>query len=141
MFDIGVWQRDADNVLWATHSGEVLRGLDKLVQRVVIALLQEHSSIKYTFGRRMTPGCSFMTALRSGEVRSEMDVSAQFFLARHSLFAELKNDERGEDLPEECFRDVQCKGIVIEPGVLKLKLYVQSRVAAVTVWLPIKMPQ
>ena len=139
MFDIGAWRTDAGDTAQATTDGDELRGMDKLVQRVFIALLQEHGTVKYSFGKRVPPGCSFMTALRSGEVRSEMDVSAQFFLARHALFAELKNDESGDEPPEECFKDVQCKGLAIEPGILKLRLNIHSKSAEITVWLPITM--
>ena len=141
MFDIGAWHIAADSVAHETPDGDELTGINKLVQRVFIALLQECDTVKYTFGRRLQPGCGFMTALRSGEVRSEMDVSAQFFLARHAMFAELKNEEHGDAPPDECFKDVRCKGIAIQPGVLKLKLHVQSQTAGITVWLPIEMPK
>ena len=141
MFDIGAWRVDAAGVARETPEGDELRGMDKLVQRVIIALLQEHGSVKYSFGKRNGPGCGFMIALRSGEMRSEMNVSAQFFLARHFIFAELRREELPGDPPEECFEDVRCKGMVIEPGFLKLKLHIKSRTAEVLVWLPIAMPK
>ena len=141
MFDIGAWRFGEDGAVAETLSGDELRGIHKLVQRVFIALLQEQGTVKYTYGKRVPPGCSFMTALRCGDVRSEMDVSAQFFLARHAMFAELKNEEHGDAPPDECFKDVRCKGIAIQPGVLKLKLHVQSQTAGITVWLPIEMPK
>jgi hypothetical protein len=141
MFDIGAWRLDAHGDAHETHEGDELQGLDKLVQRVFIALLQERGTVKYTFGKHRARGCSFITALRSGEIRTEMDVSAQFFLARHHLFEELRADELPSDPPEECFKDVRCKGLVVSPGLLKLKLHIKSRTAEITVWLPIAMPK
>lgn len=141
MFDIGAWQIDDRGVVKETPSGEELRGLHKLAQRVFVALLQEHGTKKYNFGKRVAPGCSFMTALRSGEVRSEMDVSAQFHLARHLLFAELRGEEQPNDPPEECLKDVRCLGLAIQPGVLKLKLHIRSQTSEITVWFPIAMPK
>ena len=141
MFDIGAWRIKAGEDAEETpEDGDELRGMPKLVQRVFIALLQEQGTVKYSFGRRLPRGCGFMTALRSGEVRSEMDVSAQFFLARHAIFAELKEEEQADDPPEERFRDVRCHGIVLSPGIMKLKLNIHSQTTDITVWLPIKMP-
>lgn len=142
MFDVGLWRRDASGNLYETpNDGDQLTGLDKLIQRVCVSLLQERDTVKYTFGKRVPPGCTFMTALRSGEVRSEMDVSAQFFLARHFLFVDLKQSETPVDPPEERFQDIHCRGIAILPGVLKLKLHIKSQTDEVTVWLPIAMPK
>jgi len=140
MFDIGVWRTATDGSVEETVAGDELRGMPKLVQRVFIALLQESNTVKYSFGKRRSSGCGFVTALRSGNIRNEMDVSAQFCLARHFIFEDLQSDEVPEDPPEECFKDVRYKGIIIAPGLIKLKLNIQSRTATVTVLLPISMP-
>lgn len=141
MFDIGAWRLDAHGDAKEIAVGDELHGIHKLVQRVFIALLQEHDTVKYSYGKRSSPGCGFMTALRNGVIRSEMDVSAHFFLARHVLFAELKADEHASDSPEERFRDVNCRGVIIQPGVMKLKLEIKSQTAEILAYLPIAMPK
>ena len=141
MFDVGVWDIDTEGNVQETSAGDELHGMHKLVQRLCVALLQDSGSVKYTFGKDYKCGCNFMQVLRSGEMRSEMDVSAQFFLARHFIFANMRSEELPDDPPDECFHDVRCKGIAVTSGLLKLKLKIQSKTAAITVWLPIAMPK
>ena len=141
MFDIGAWDIAEDGVATETLCGSELRGIHKLVQRVFMTLLQEHDTVKYTFGKRTSPGCSFMTALRSGNVRSEMDISAQFYLARHILFAELKGEEHANDSPDERFSDVNYVGLMIQPGMIQLKLQIKSQTEEILAYLPIAVPK
>ena len=132
---IAFWQLDADNVVVPVpHSGEPVMGMLKLLQRALMVFLQEQDTAAYGFKQT---GCSFMSYLRAGILRSEMDVHAHFALARHALFATLRKGETADTPDDECFLDIVLSGITLMQKMMLLKITLTSKSAKLEFKLPI----
>lgn len=139
MQDIEMWRVVAGEVVELPAGGELVSGMPKLLQYVLIALLQSPDSVKYRFGKRQQPGCYFMQALHSGTLRTEADVFAQFHLAKQIISSALRQQVRASDPPDETFKDIRLDSITLSPGWLRLHITLTSKVSALKFILPIKL--
>jgi len=118
-----------------TPGGTICSGLHALIQRFVIELFTEKGSFRFAPQR----GCSFLSALRSGVLRTEANVLLHFNLAAVNIYTNLKQQEaRQAVLPDEAYAGVALDGIVIEDTTLRLTLTVFSEAGTTaTVILPL----
>lgn len=124
------WRIDSNGrVVAVPDDGMPVSGMSALMQRVLMALLQETGSSKYSFGKRTSSGCNLLQLLRFGELRSEADLFAHFNLCRYFVHSELKATETDDDPPEERFKDVRLTGIEFEPSnvVLRISIWNQAQ--------------
>ena len=79
------------------QSGALITGIEKLVQRFLIELLTEQGSLNYQLNR----GTFFMTALRTGVVRTSLDLFAAFSSAELDVRDNLRLEEDFQNDPED----------------------------------------
>jgi len=140
MKDIEGWTTCGKHLNPTCTSNELVDGTRKLIQRFLIAFLQEPGSVRYAFGRAGPVGARFMQALSSGNMWSEMDVFAAFGLSRPVVRAFLQAEEDHDDSDYERFKDAVLKGIELSPGQMILQILLTSRARSTTIYLPIEIP-
>ena len=89
------------------QSGELIAGIEKLVQRFAIELLTEEASLTYLPSR----GSIFMTNARQGYWRTSGDVQASFTLALLSVTNNLQAEESLDDPDDERFSSAELVSI------------------------------
>jgi hypothetical protein len=137
MIDYELWHVMPDGeVTSVALTGEPISGIRKLVQRFLLAFLQDIASVRYP-GKRIPYGTYFMQMLREGKMRSEMDVTGNFMLAKPMIRSALTHEETVDDPPSERYKDATLTGIVLEPGWMKLKITIRSRTDSIDIVLPI----
>jgi hypothetical protein len=137
-YDIALWDiQDGEVVRECPKDGGLITGIQKVAQRVLIALLEEQGAPRYSIGRPVKPGCHFMTSLKSGSILSETGVFAHGGLACGVVKQELATDTRDDDPPEERLKAVQFEQLHIAQDVMYLWLVVTSHTDSITMILPI----
>ena len=106
-------------------SGQVCAGIQKLVQRWLIEFLTPLGSIPYLQSR----GTSFLNTVRSGKIRSELDATLAFNLARDQVaFNLIQEDKAGTYPDDEKYGSVDLIGVKV---VLGDKLTVSLRINSI----------
>lgn len=127
-------------VLYAEdNSGRICVGIQKLAQRWALEFLTEKGSMPGL----PTRGTDFMTLIRQGRLRTQLDVTQNFYAANLRLGVTLQAEEY-EDMPDdERFADAELLSVAILPGYLNMRVMITSRVGdARTVILPVAtLPQ
>jgi hypothetical protein len=103
--------------------GEICTGIQKLAQRFVLEFLTEKGSLPHLANR----GCTFMTRLRTGLLRTEADVFIAFSFAMNDVELNLTAEEDGSEPDDERFASANLDRVLIEPGLLTLRVTVRSR--------------
>lgn len=107
-------------------SGEICTGIQKLSQRVAIEFLTEKGSMPYLPDR----GTEFMTKLRQGRLRTELDVTLEFNFAIIDIAQNLITEEATyTDIPmpdDERFASAELTSIAILADFLQLTMLVTS---------------
>ena len=102
--------------------GTICTGIQKLLQQFLILLLTETGTKPYD----TEAGTPFMTQLRSGELRTELDVMTAFSMAVGSIATQLTSDSA--DIPDdEYFADASVEELTLQPGAIAIKIAVISR--------------
>lgn len=84
-------------------SGELITGIEKLIQRFAIELLTEAGTLVYLPAR----GTGFMTSARAGFWRTTGDVQDAFSLSLIDLRNNLQAEESSSDPDDERFEDAE----------------------------------
>ena len=109
-----------------TSAGLVITGAQKLAQRFLLELLTRTESLQYLPAR----GTSFMTAARTGLIRTELDAFTYFGLALGTVETNLLTEDAGTDPADERFDSAELNQVAFLPG--QLKLYISLLSAAGT---------
>lgn len=142
-FDILAFQpkeysSELDQSLASVNSGGLIcTGIQKLAQRFVLEFLTPAGSIPYKPNR----GSSFITDVRQGRVRSNVDVVAYFASAVAGLAANLISEDLETDPDDERYEDAVLDGFSLTTdGKLVLNVSVTSAAGSSrTVIMPISV--
>jgi hypothetical protein len=107
----------------AESAGEICVGVVKLAQWFLIELMTERGSRPYDD----ECGTTFMTELRTGRLRTELDVFVAFNFAVGDIQARARSLESDTDPADERFADAVLQSAVIFPGYVQLHIAVTSR--------------
>jgi hypothetical protein len=119
------------------HGGQVCTGIQKLAQRVLIEFLTEQGTLVYLPQR----GCTFMTLLRLGQLRTTLDAMQAFALAVHQVKANLIAEEDASMPADERYSDVVLLAMTVTADLLSIRMNVVSRAGTARVAiLPISTP-
>lgn len=102
--------------------GTVCTGIQKLAQRWTICFLTPRGSVPY----RENEGSSFLIRLRTGRIRTEVDVRQVFSAAAREVAAMLRADESEDDPLDERFESAVLDSLTITPNLLQIKVLVLS---------------
>jgi hypothetical protein len=103
-------------------SGQICVGAQKLAQRWTLELLTEIGSMP----GRPARGCSFMSFLRAGRVRTRLDVVQSFYDAALRIRTTLQAEEYTDMPDDERLDDVELLDVTFLPGYLNIKVNVLS---------------
>lgn len=106
-----------------TTSGQICTGAQKLAQRWTLEFLTETGSMPGLPDR----GCSFMTLVRAGALRTQPDVVAAFSTANLYITRNLTNEEPVTMPDDERFAVAELLSVALLPGYLNLHVMITSR--------------
>lgn len=143
LFDVSAFRMSpaqlAEHVLAdALTRGEILEYEAKLAQRWVIEFLTEKNSMPFANNR----GCSFVTRLRSGRVRTEHDLFTAFAASNVDLSRNLRGEESSTDDARERYAGSKLLGLKLgaTDGLAELNVQITSRAnTRVNLELPINV--
>lgn len=116
-------------------SGQICTGIQKLAQRWALEFLTETGSMLGLPAR----GCTFMTMLRSGALRTQSDVMAAFATANLFITRALRKEEYTGMPDDERFDSAELTSVALLPGYMNLSVMVNSAAGdARAVILPIE---
>jgi hypothetical protein len=104
------------------HSGKIVTGIQKLVQRFLLELLTEQDSMPYLPER----GCLFLYEARAGYWQTQLDVQGAFARALSQIRRNLQNDETDADPDDERFGAAQLQAVSLEAGSASLSVALSS---------------
>lgn len=108
------------------QGGKIVTGIQKLVQRFLIELFTEAGTVPYHPDR----GTMFLTEIRSGELRTHLDVLGAFARAVSTIQRTFAAEDKATDPPDERLESVTLDSISFEPGTLRLYATLTSRAGA-----------
>ena len=115
-------------------TGEAITGIYKLAQRVLIEFLTETGSMPFLPAR----GTSFMTAVRQGLLRTDLDIHQQFAFAAGALARNLTAEDAATDPDDEKLGTIELGTVTFSGDLLILPITVTSRAGtSVVVQAPI----
>jgi len=119
-------------------AGQVVTGLLKMAQRFLILLLNETNTIKYNYyGHNGIRGCEFMTELRLGQLRTELDVFTAFGLAELHVRQQMLAMETDDTPDDEKYKRAQLHHLELTGDTVKLYIAIESRASTATVIMPV----
>lgn len=127
LVDVGAY-RFANNftpavqALATTDSGQLVTGISKLVQRVLLELLTDKGSMTYLPDR----GTLFMLSLRSGIIRTSGELFAAFSSAATDVIRQLRLEDRSTDAPDERVSTITMISASLSGGSAVVKAAVTS---------------
>jgi hypothetical protein len=113
------------------NGGQVIAGIQKLVQRFLLELLTERGSMIYLPAR----GTDLMTKARQGFIRTHLDAQAAFAAALLLAQTNLQGEESREDPTDERFAGAELLEIVAIPGHVQARIRVTSQAGSSAVIL------
>ena len=117
-----------------SHSGMIVAGIQKLVQRVVVSLLTERGS------QRHFPevGCDFLYDARTGRFQTDLDVAASFASAMVDVRKQIQAVETELDPDDERFGSIALEHVeLIDDSVALYASLTSLAGSSVQVLLPI----
>jgi len=102
--------------------GELIAGIEKLVQRFTIELLTEYGSLTYLPRR----GCSFISDSRTGMWQTSGDVSSSFATALLAVADNLSGEESTSDPTDERFSSATLESVALLGDSVTLHVNVVS---------------
>lgn len=116
--------------------GQLIAGIEKLLQRFAIELLTEKGTLLYLPLR----GCSFMTSARTGYWRTGDDVRSSFNLAMLEVTENLQVEETETDPPDERFASAELLAVSLLGDTATMSVNVISQAGtAFTALLPLNI--
>lgn len=103
--------------------GKICVGIQKLAQRWTLEFLTEKGSMPGLPNR----GCDFMTLVRQGRLRTQLDVTQSFYAAAIRIRATLQTEEYSNMPDDERLSDVELVSVGVLPGYINLRVLVISR--------------
>ena len=105
------------------EGGKITAGIQKLAQRFLLELLTEQGSMLYNPHR----GSTFMTEVRLGLLRTQVDVYGSFARAVDQITDNLIGDESASDPLDERFASAAINSIAVAPGAAHIYVSLTSR--------------
>jgi hypothetical protein len=103
-------------------SGKLCVGIQKLAQRWALEFLTEKGSMPGLSAR----GCEFMTLVRQGRLRTQLDVAQSFYASAIRIRSTLRAEEYDGMPDDERFSDAELVSVAILPGYLNLRIMIMS---------------
>ena len=117
-----------------SEGGKIIGGIGKLAQRFLLELLTELGSIQYSPSR----GCTFMTQLRLGALRTSLDIDQAFASSVVDIQRNLLLDQLASDPADECFGSASLTQINLSGDSVSIYITLISQSqTTVTVLLPL----
>lgn len=113
---LGLVLYDEDN------NGRICVGIQKLAQRWTLEFLTERGSMPGLPAR----GTDFLTLVRQGRLRSQLDVTQNFYAANLRLRVTLQNEEYAGMPDDERFDTAELLSVTILPGYLNMRVMITS---------------
>ena len=114
-----------DVLAWPTadlEAFELCEDQRVVLQRFLLELLTDLNTIRFRQGR----GCSFLSDMRSGKVKTELDVYGVFGVAEHTVRTNL-NAEETDDMPDSMrYRQADLTRIVLQPNLATLTVEIHT---------------
>jgi hypothetical protein len=104
-------------------SGQIATGIQKLAQRWALEFLTEKGSMPGNPER----GADFMTLVRQGRLRTQVDVISAFNTANLFITRNLRNEEYADMPDDERFTTAEILSVAILPGYVNLRVMIASR--------------
>ena len=116
-------------------AGQICVGVQKLAQRWLLEFLTEKGSMPGLPDR----GCAFMTAVRQGRLRTQLNVEQAFYASALRVRTALQLEEYDAMPTDERLDDAELISVVIGPGYLNLRVAIASVAGdARTIILPVE---
>jgi hypothetical protein len=114
-----------DLVLYSEDNpGKICAGPQKLAQRWLLEFLTEKGSMPGLPER----GCDFMTFVRQGSIKTQLNVTQTFHASNMRIRVTLQNEEY-EGMPDdERLDDAELISVGLLPGYMNLSIAITSRV-------------
>lgn len=96
--------------------GEIVTGVQKAAQRFLLLLLTPKGSIPYA----ENVGCSFLTDLSRGGLRSVADVYTAFSAALLDIYNQFLDEESPDDPADEQFSDAEIISVRVDTDTVYL---------------------
>lgn len=117
--------------------GELIAGIEKLAQRVLVILLTKIGSRKY----RPAEGTTFMIDAQSGRWRTPSDVSESFYAARLDVSRQVRAEETDADPADEKWGSLDLDGVTLSGDKVAIRLSIVSAAGGTYKFLtPIPVP-
>jgi hypothetical protein len=109
--------------LFNGNSGQICTGVQKLAQRWVLEFFTIAGSLRFATER----GTEFLLAAKSGRLRNEIDVIAEYNFAAVRIQQTLKNEEVPEMEDDERLASDELTGIALDDNLLILNVTLTSQ--------------
>lgn len=117
--------------------GELIAGIEKLAQRVLLILLTKVGSKQYA----ATEGTTFMVDAQLGRWRTPADVSESFYSARLDVSRQCRAIETDEDPVDERWGSLDLDGVTLSGDKVSIRLVLVSAAGATYKFLtPVSVP-
>jgi len=117
--------------------GELIAGIEKLAQRVLLILLTKVGSRKFA----RTEGTTFMLDAQAGRWRTPADVSESFYAARLDVSRQCRATETSSDPADERWGSLDLDGITLSGDKVSLRLVLVSAAGTTYKFMtPISVP-
>lgn len=103
--------------------GEICTGIQKLAQRFLLKLLTERGSMTF----RPREGTDFMTRLRLGQLRTQLDVFVAFSASLLDVKTQLLSEQLTTDPLDEKYASASILGLVSGPGYVAITIQIISQ--------------
>lgn len=124
--DIKAWRLQGGWVVPDVDADGLADDTFDVMQRVLLVLLTETDSARYTFGKEAQHACSFMSAWRRGEIRHEGDLRRIFTLCLAQIRTAMEDQQTRDDPPSCRYRDLQLLSVHVMPGYVQLEMWLQT---------------
>jgi hypothetical protein len=133
---VGAERQVTQALALAGRGGEVIAGIEKLMQRYTIELFTELATLTYLPSR----GSSFMIDARSGYWRTGGDVQESFSRASLTLADNLILEEKSTDPEDERFGSAELQAVSLLGDSVSLRVKITSVAGtSFTVLLPLQV--
>ena len=105
-------------------SGAIVTGVQKVIQWVLMELLETTGSALYLDNR----GTEFLRDLRQGRLRTEVDVFTKFNFAAAKILRRIQADQKQDDPPDEQLTRIRLDRYTISPE--RVQMFVSVTTAA-----------
>ena len=139
--DIQVWRNQCGYVTPVTDAVDLVEGTAVVLQRLLMVLLTETDSPKFTFGRAAERSCPFMSAWRHGELSNEADIFRVFSLCQPHITTAMQSQETKYDSDDQRFKSLKLQRICVYPGQVHLECTMETRTDKIAFTLPMPLDE